>query len=62
MPTPEEIAAARNAAGLTQTQAAALVYRQRLAWLKWESGAPIDMACWELFLIKTRKARRQSGV
>lgn len=62
LPTSEEIKAARKAAGLTQPQAAALVYRQRLAWIRWEAGDPIDMACWELFLIKTKKARRKSGV
>lgn len=58
-PTKEEIRAARDAAGLMQTQAAALVYRRRLAWLRWEAGEPIDMACWELYLLKTAKLRKK---
>ena len=60
-PTKEEIAEMRRLSGLTQKQAAALVYRERLAWQRWEAGGPIDMACWELFLLKTRTARRRSG-
>jgi DNA-binding XRE family transcriptional regulator len=61
VPTKEEIAATRKAAGLTQEQAAALVHRKRLAWYRWESGRdPIDMACWELFLLKTKSARKSA--
>ncbi len=62
VPTKEEIAAERQKARLTQAEAAALVSRERLAWHLWEKGAAIDMACWELFLIKTKKARQKSGV
>ena len=56
-PTPADIRAARLAAGHTQAQAAALVYRTDSArWREWERGAPtgrvIDMAVWELYLIK----------
>lgn len=61
-PTKDEIVAARKAAGLTQEQAASLVYRRRLAWNRWESGDPIDMACWELFLHKTRAARKKNSI
>lgn len=61
-PTKEEIRAAREAAGMTQFQAASIVSRERLAWHRWEAGDPIDMACWELFLLKTKAARRRSGV
>lgn len=61
-PTADEIKAARHAARLSQEEAAALVSRERLAWHRWEKGDPIDMACWELFLIKTKKARQKSGV
>lgn len=39
MPSPAEIRAARKAAGLTQTQAGALVGRSMRAWQDWESGA-----------------------
>lgn len=61
MPTKEEIIAERLAAGLTQTQAAALVHRAYLSWLRWEAGGPIDMACWELFLIKTKRLRKKNS-
>jgi len=58
-PTKEEIAAARHKAGLTQAEAAALVSRERLAWHRWEKGEPIDLACWELFLLKVAKLRKK---
>ena len=52
-PTPEEIRAARQSAHLTQTQAAELIYKQRLAWARYESGdREMDPALWELFQIK----------
>jgi len=54
IPTPEQIRQARTEAGLNQTQAAKLVYRAIRTWQDYESGhTPIDMAVWELFLIKT---------
>lgn len=37
-PTPNEIRAARNAAGYTQTEAAALIDCTRDTWAKWEGG------------------------
>lgn len=53
-PTPEEVKAARESAGLSQSQAAALVHRAHYQrWHEWESGRrnmPLDT--WELFLIK----------
>lgn len=53
-PTTSEIRAAREAAHLTQEQAAALIYKQRLAWARWEAGSrEMDPAYWELFQIKT---------
>lgn len=55
-PTPDEIRAARIAAGLTQWQASALVYRSTNTWERWEGGSrtmPPDT--WELFQIKTKK-------
>ena len=61
LPTKEEITAARKSAGVTQEEAAALVYRKRLAWNRWESGDDIDLACWELFLHKTKAARAKAA-
>lgn len=56
-PAPAEIKAARVAAGLTQTQAAALVHAGLKTWQNWESetgeARRIPLASWELFLIKT---------
>lgn len=44
----------RNAAELTQAQAAQLVYVTPGAWQKWELGkAKMHPAMWELFLLKT---------
>lgn len=57
-PSPAEIRAAREDAGLTQTQAAALIYSGLRAWQGWEAplGNPdhrrMHPAIWELFLIK----------
>lgn len=52
-PTPDQIKAARANAGLTQSQAAALIYKTLNAWQKWESGdRAMDAALWELFLLK----------
>jgi len=52
-PTPAAIRAAREAACLTQTQAATLVHSGLRAWQKWESGERrMDGAHWELFCIK----------
>ncbi len=61
-PTPEEIRAAREAAGLTQTAAASLLYRTLRNWQQWESAKEspdhrrMDPALWELFKIKTGRA------
>ena len=55
-PTPEEVRAARNAAKLTQTQAAALVHVSLRTWQHAESGAhPVTLSAWELFLFKTHQ-------
>jgi putative transcriptional regulator len=52
-PSPEVIIQARQAAGLTQTEAAALIYKRLRAWQNWESGATdMDPALWELFKMK----------
>lgn len=55
-PSPAEIRAAREAAGLTQTQAAALIYCTLRGWQNWEGGLrPMHPAFFELFLHKTKK-------
>ena len=54
-PTPSEILAARQAAGLTQTQAAGLVGVKLRAWQYWEAGErTMPASAWELFQIKTK--------
>jgi putative transcriptional regulator len=54
-PTPEQIKQARTDAGLTQTQAAALLYKTCRAWQKWESGeAKMDRVFFEYFLNKIK--------
>jgi len=59
-PTPAQIEQARAAAGLTQQAAAELVHRANSArWREWAGGKyAIDMAVWELFLIKTGLRRQ----
>ena len=53
-PTPSEIRAAREAAGLTQTAAGALCHRSLRAWQAVEAGdRKLDLAAWELFLLRT---------
>lgn len=54
-PAPEAIKAARAAAGLTQTQAAALIYCTLRGWQDWEGGKrAMHPAFFELFLHKTK--------
>jgi transcriptional regulator with XRE-family HTH domain len=65
VPTPAEIRAARDAAGLTQAAAAELVHlKAQQRWAEYESGVNnIGLSTWELFLIKTGQqslARRRS--
>ena len=58
-PSPEDVRSARESAGLTQTQAAALVYASLRNWQQWEQGEGASSArrmhpaIWELFRIKT---------
>jgi DNA (cytosine-5)-methyltransferase 1 len=60
-PTPAEIRAAREAAGLTQTQAGALIHNTLRAWQRWEAGdSPMHPAFWELFKMKTRRKHARS--
>jgi DNA (cytosine-5)-methyltransferase 1 len=53
-PTPAQVRAAREAAGLTQTEAGALVHVNLRSWQKWEGGErAMHLAFYELFLIKS---------
>ena len=57
-PSHAEVRAAREAAGLTQAQAAALVYASLRNWQQWEqaegasSARRMHPAIWELFRMK----------
>lgn len=53
-PTSAEIRAAREGAGLSQTEAAALIDSALRSWQDWESGRRrMHPAFWRLFLIET---------
>ena len=57
-PSPAEVRAAREAAGLTQAQAAALVHASARNWQQWEQEAGANVrrmhpGLWELFRLKT---------
>ena len=55
MPSPTEIREARHRAGLTQSQAAALVGVSLRSWQYWEDGGrKMQSSKWELFLIKSK--------
>lgn len=52
-PAASEIRNGREAAGLTQRQAGALVYRSPEVWASWERGRrPMDPALWELWQLR----------
>lgn len=58
VPTPDEVRAAREKAGLTQAQAAAKVLGSTKAWIKWESmdateNRRMHPGLFKLFLITT---------
>lgn len=64
-PHPDEIRAAREAAQLSQTAAAALVHTTCRTWQQWEAGdRRMHPGFWELFRIKTSRAgsAAESGV
>ena len=55
-PTPDAIRAAREAAGLTQTRAAELIYSTMRTWQDWEAGKrAMHPGLFELFLLKAKK-------
>lgn len=60
-PDSKEIRAAREAAGLSARQAAELVGVTTVTWQRWEGQTSrktkIPAACWELFLLKTRRKK-----
>ena len=57
-PSPTEVRSAREAAGLSQTAAGALVYASLRAWQTWESGdRRMHPAIWELWEIKAKGKR-----
>lgn len=69
-PSPEQISAARQAAGLSQAQAAELVgLGDKTRWSEYERGGRVpDAARWALFLLATGQhpqlvvsARRRAG-
>jgi len=50
-----DLRSVRLSLGLTQTQAARLVYATEGAWSQWESGSrKINPGLWHLFLLRTR--------
>lgn len=60
-PTPAQIRAAREAAGLTQEAAAAKIEGSVRAWEKWEQGERrMHPGLFQLFLIKTGQAFPES--
>lgn len=57
-PTQAQIIAARQAAGLTQTQAASLLQTTCRTWQRWERGdSTMRQAIFEAFLQKTTKLK-----
>lgn len=58
-PTREEIRAARLRVGLTQTQAARLIYRSLKCWQQWEGGTrKMDPQLWETWQVKSARVSR----
>lgn len=60
-PKPAEIRAGRELAGLTQSEAAAVVYSTLRTWQDWEAEGQTNRrmhpAIWELWLLKTAHLR-----
>lgn len=61
-PDPAAIRAAREAAGLSQTAAAALIHSTLRTWQDWEAGiARMHPGLWELFRAKAAPARQNGA-
>ena len=61
-PQPEQIRAAREQAGLTQEQAAALIGYTMRAWQEWEAGnRGMRKALFELFIQRTKGSGDSEG-
>ena len=66
-PEPEVVRAFREAAGLTQAEAAAMVYSQPKTWSQWEMPTDrqhhrrMPMAYFELWCIKVASKPAQNG-
>jgi DNA-binding transcriptional regulator YiaG len=59
-PEPDDIRAARTAAGLTQTEAGDLVHASLRTWQQWEAGdRKMHPGLFELFRLKTRQEKRK---
>jgi hypothetical protein len=59
-PDPRELRKARLLAGITQTQAGALIYRSLRCWQNWEYGArPMDAQLYEGWLTKLERVKRK---
>lgn len=55
-PAPAQIKEARVTAGLSQSEAAALIFSKLRTWQDWEAGkAKMHPGLWELFQLKTRR-------
>jgi DNA-binding transcriptional regulator YiaG len=60
-PLPAEIISARQAAGLTQTEAAGLVCGSLRAWQQWEAGdRRMHPGLWRLFLRESGTANERA--
>lgn len=58
-PSPVEIRQARERSGLTQTEAAALIYCTLRGWQEWEAGnRSMHPAFWELWRLKGLSGKR----
>jgi DNA-binding XRE family transcriptional regulator len=56
-PAPAKIRAARITAGITQSQAGALIYSRERTWAGWERGEnPLHPALWELWQMRAADA------
>ena len=59
-PTAQQIKAARESAGLTQTQAAELVFSSTRAWQQWEAqDRGMHLAFWALFCYRIEALKRK---